>query len=145
MVACCWLWSGPAAAGLAEWLGMDQRRSEENPFLRVEQAFRINSKQHDNELVIQVDIAPGYYLYRHRISVTAAGAELGHWQLPEGTPHEDEYFGQSQVFYRSLQLPLSLANIGPDASITFAYQGCTSGLCYPPERHRIELDTDASR
>ncbi|GAA3549351.1 protein-disulfide reductase DsbD [Zobellella aerophila] len=147
LLACCWLLAGPASAGLLERLTSGNSTPAQNAFLRVDQAFRIDNWQHDGQLVINVDIEPDYYLYRHSISVTAEGAELGQWLLPEGSPHEDEYFGKSQVYYQNLRLQLPLENIGPEARITFAYQGCTTGLCYPPERLGIDLNSlaDAGR
>lgn len=102
-------------------------------FLPVEQAFVLDSEHHGDELRIRIHVAPGHYLYRH--SITAAGQEvsLGEWHLPEGEPYQDEYFGQSQVYRERLELQLPLHAAGPGAQVELRYQGCTTGLCYPPQ------------
>ena len=44
-------------------------------------------------------IAEGYYLYRHRFSVQAlddSGA-AGALEVPRGTPHHDEFFGDVET------------------------------------------------
>ncbi|WP_116475630.1 protein-disulfide reductase DsbD [Zobellella maritima] len=142
LLVCCLL-ASPASAGLLERLAAGNSAPVQDAFLRVEQAFRVDSWQQNGQLVIHVDIEPDYYLYRHSISLSTEGAELGQWLLPEGTPHEDEYFGKSQVYYQNLQLRLPLENVDAEARVSFAYQGCTTGLCYPPERLDIALDAVA--
>ncbi|WP_375055855.1 protein-disulfide reductase DsbD [Zobellella sp. DQSA1] len=142
LLACC-LPLAPAHAGLLERLGLGQDRAPASAFLRVEQAFAVSSRQTPDALQITVSIAPGYYLYRHSISVTPVQATFGDWSLPEGRPHEDEYFGQSQVYYQQLQLQIPLEQFEPGGRAELRYQGCTAGLCYPPERLEIPLTSAA--
>lgn len=123
----------PAQAGLLERLGLTKAAPAAPSFLPVEQAFVVRHRQGDGRLTLTVDIAPGYYLYRHSLALSAEQAELGDWTLPEGRPHQDEYFGQSQVYHQELQLQVPLRATADGGRVEFRYQGCTTGLCYPPQ------------
>lgn len=58
--------------------------------------------------------------------------------LPEGKVKDDPTFGQVQVYYGSVQIPIALNRPSgsiPEALILQAsYQGCNdpAGVCYPP-------------
>ncbi|MBL1375992.1 protein-disulfide reductase DsbD domain-containing protein [Zobellella iuensis] len=143
LLLACGLPLAPAHAGLLEWLGLGRDKTPPPAFLRVEQAFAVSSRQTPDDLLIRVNIAPGYYLYRHSISVTPVQATFGDWLLPEGRPYEDEYFGQSQVYYQQLQLRIPLEQLQSGGRAELRYQGCTAGLCYPPERLEIPLTSAA--
>lgn len=134
----------PAQAGLLERLGLTKAAPAAPSFLPVEQAFVVRHRQADGRLTLTVDIAPGYYLYRHRLALSAEQAELGDWTLPEGRPHQDEYFGQSQVYHQQLRLQVPLRSTGDGGRVEFRYQGCTTGLCYPPQVLTIALDAAAA-
>jgi thiol:disulfide interchange protein len=130
----------PCQAGVLEWLGLrPEPTASSSSFLPVEQAFVLSSKQTPAGLQLEFAIAPGYYLYRQRLSVTPHHARLGDWALPVGTPHEDEYFGKSQVYYQGLQLTIPLQQVAQDGRAEIRYQGCTSGLCYAPQQVSISL------
>ena len=129
-----------AHAGLFDWLGAgDKAASSQSEFLTAEQAFALRSRQTANVLELNFDIAPGYYLYRHQLTVTAEQATLGDWQLPQGEPHNDVYFGQSQVYTQSFSLSLPLQQVAELAQVTVQYQGCTTDLCYAPQTVHIPI------
>lgn len=131
----------PVQAGLFDWLGLNKaEKSQTNSdFLPMDQAFVLSSNQTAQQLQLSFTIEPDYYLYRHTVAVSAKNAQLGDWVLPGGTPHEDEYFGKSQVYYEQLTLAVPLQEIAADGSVEVRYQGCTSGLCYPPQTIHIPL------
>ncbi|MFP2768549.1 protein-disulfide reductase DsbD domain-containing protein [Oceanisphaera sp. KMM 10153] len=129
----------PSQAGVLEWLGLSPEPAPHSTFLSAEQAFALSSKQTPTGLQLEFAIAPGYYLYRHRQSVTPHNARLGDWVLPDGTQHEDEYFGKTQVYYQRLELTIPLQQVMPNGAVEVRYQGCTSGLCYPPQQVSIPL------
>ncbi|MBO1518372.1 protein-disulfide reductase DsbD domain-containing protein [Oceanisphaera pacifica] len=130
----------PVQAGLFDWLGGTDTTSNKKPdFLPVEQAFVLSSEQKNNQLQLSFSIAPQHYLYRHTIEVSAKQAALGDWTLPNGKPHQDEYFGKSQVYYQQLTLEIPLNAVEQDALVEVRYQGCTTGLCYPPQTIKIAL------
>ncbi len=131
----------PAQAGVLEWLGLSSpaTSSPHTDFLPVDQAFVLSSKQSANSLQLTFDIEPGYYLYRHTLAASVHNAHMGDWTLPDGTPHEDEYFGKSQVYYRQLTLDIPLHNVEKNGQLEVRYQGCTTGLCYPPQTRQLAV------
>ena len=115
--------------------------SNDNEFLRVDEAFTFNFDQQNNQLRISFDIAEGYYLYRHQFKFTDENARITAVELPRGIDHEDEFFGVQQVYKKQLTLLINIEQAGENASLTVRYQGCADkGLCYPPTKQVIELD-----
>ncbi|WP_252108671.1 MULTISPECIES: protein-disulfide reductase DsbD [unclassified Halomonas] len=112
--------------------------SGQSDFLPVLEAFE-SQAWHDGERVyVGVDIADGYYLYRHQLGLEGAGLES--LEIPQGEAHTDEFMGEAQVFRDQLvfQAPLVETHDGP-ISLEFRFQGCAdAGLCYPPEQITLE-------
>ena len=96
-----------------------------------------------NRIEIRYDTAPGYYLYRDRLSfaVEPAAAHLGRPKLPKGKMKNDEFFGR-QVIYRNravVTIPVQWSGNGP-LTLTADLQGCADlGVCYPPVRRTFTL------
>ena len=107
-------------------------------FLTSQQAFQFDAKQTGNQLALNWQIADGYYLYQKEVQIPPTQAELGEWQFPPAERHQDEFFGDVEIFRNelSLQIPLKSAQNG---SVEIHYQGCTKGFCYPPETVNIPL------
>lgn len=105
-------------------------------FLTVEQAFDLSVEpQANGNTLLRWDIAPGYYLYQHRLQFSGlpAGVEP---ELPPGLAYSDEYFGDSQIYRERLDLILPASS----GSIRLGWQGCAdAGLCYPPQTRQIDL------
>ncbi|MCC5861123.1 MAG: protein-disulfide reductase DsbD [Gammaproteobacteria bacterium] len=135
--------AGRAAAGpnLAALVGAGN-----GEFLPPEQAFEATAElTGPNELTVRWTPAPGYYLYRESLaaSISDGPAQAGSPVIPAGTPHEDEFFGSTEVFFGAVDMivPFSRSTAQP-AAVTFslAYQGCAeAGLCYPPLTRDITL------
>lgn len=116
--------------------------SNDEEFLKVDQAFSFNFDQQNNLLHISFDISEGYYLYRHQFRFTANNASYSTIDLPVGIDHEDEFFGIQQIYKKQLNFTLNIEQTNEDASITIRYQGCAEkGLCYPPTKKVIALDS----
>ena len=114
-------------------------------FLTSQQAFQFDAKQTGNQLALNWQIADGYYLYQKEVQITPTQAELGEWKFPPAERHQDEFFGDVEIFRNelALQIPLKSAQNG---SVEIHYQGCTKGFCYPPETVNVplqNLDTQA--
>ncbi len=110
-------------------------------FLAPEQAFAVRAELGaDQRLAVRWTIAPGYHLYRDRISLRSDGAVLP-VALPTGTRKFDENFGKEMETYAG-QLALQLPWQGrPAATLSVTYQGCAdAGLCYPPAERRYRVD-----
>lgn len=114
--------------------------SNDDEFLKVDQAFAFNFYQKNNLLEVSFDIAPEYYLYRHQFKFKGENTNFTAVLLPEGVDHEDEFFGIQKIFTENLAFTVNLENVSSDASIKITYQGCAEkGLCYPPTSKVIKL------
>jgi len=114
--------------------------SNDNEFLKVDQAFSFNFYQQNNQLEVTFDIAPGYYLYRHQFKFKGKNVNFIPVVLAEGIDHEDEFFGIQKIFTEQLTFTINLEQVDSNASIKIKYQGCAEkGLCYPPTTKVIEL------
>lgn len=113
-------------------------------FLPVHEAFRPGLVQADRERIeLQFDIAPEYYLYRHRLGFELLGGDdsIRQTRLPDGKAIHDEFFGDVEVYYTSLNVVLDITpGNSPARQLRVEYQGCAdAGLCYPPEIHTLDL------
>lgn len=117
--------------------------SQDSEFLPVDKALPFNHTTENNAVVLSWDIAPGHYLYRDRISITALdkGAEAGALEYSSpGTETEDDFFGKSTVFFNPLEarVPVTLPDNMHEARFEVTYQGCAeAGLCYPPQTREV--------
>ena len=112
--------------------------SNQDQFLDVDKAFVFAAMADGGERVLlDWQIAPGYYLYRHRISARTAtpGFQLGEVAMPDGHRKTDEFFGDVEVYYDILSatVPVTRAEGASAFDLSVTYQGCAdAGLCYPP-------------
>ncbi|MGO1161065.1 protein-disulfide reductase DsbD [Brucella pseudogrignonensis] len=106
-----------------------------NP-LPVDDAFRLSAaKDSDNRLLLNWQIADGYYLYRDHIEAKdAKGAALAVDTQP-GIAKDDPNFGRLEVYYTRTSASVALG----DEPIELTYQGCQEdGICYRPETRTID-------
>ncbi|MDU3817503.1 MAG: protein-disulfide reductase DsbD [Pantoea sp.] len=114
-------------------------------FVPVDQAFAFDFDQQGNQLTLRWQVKPGYYLYRQQISLTAQQATIAPLQLPTGKPHEDEFYGKSEIYSQDLTVPVTIQQASGQANLTLRYQGCAAaGFCYPPETRVIPLSPVAA-
>jgi len=149
----CLLLSGTAQAAFpstssssGSLTGALQGSSNQANFLPVHQAFRPGLLNANNsQISVIFDIAPGYYLYRHRLHFTAGSQQLTA-SLPEGKHKTDEYFGDVEVYYNQLEVVLDASALTVDAAqLEVGFQGCAdAGLCYPPEVVTLELPENSA-
>lgn len=115
-------------------------------FLAPEQAFQLKAEVGaKNALALNWHIAPGYHLYRERITVNADRADiLGEPALPPGVRKFDENFGKEMETYQNavaVTVPLRAAANSPAFTLHVGYQGCAdAGLCYPPAQVSYRVD-----
>ena len=114
-------------------------------FVPVDQAFTFDFDQQGAQLNLHWKVKSGYYLYRQQIHITPQNATLAPLTLPAGEPHEDEFFGKSEIYPQDLTLPVTLQQAGPGATLSVTYQGCAAaGFCYPPETRSVPLNAVAA-
>ena len=114
-------------------------------FVSVGQAFAFDFSQQGNQLTLSWQIKPGYYLYRQQMQIVPQHAQIAPLTLPSGEPHEDEFYGKSEIYPQDLTLPIVLRQADANATLKVTYQGCAAaGFCYPPETHTIPLSAVAA-
>ena len=142
--------------GMAAWSWTSLAKPAEESFLPAEQAFRLESEQRHDRVILRWQIAQGYYLYRDRLSFAlspeaaqASGAPyvLGTPQIPPGQPKDDPFLGLTAVFHNQLTVTIPIHKTTSSQkpppqgiSLVVRYQGCAAkGLCYPPQEVPITL------
>ena len=114
-------------------------------FVPVDQAFTFDFNQQGSQLQLSWKVKSGYYLYRQQIHVTPQNAQIAPLNLPAGQPHEDEFYGKSEVYPQDLTIPVTLQQAAKGATISVTYQGCAAaGFCYPPETRTVPLSAVAA-
>ncbi|ASN16794.1 protein-disulfide reductase DsbD [Pantoea ananatis] len=114
-------------------------------FLPVDQAFAFDFDQQGSQLNLHWKVKEGYYLYRQQIKVVPHDARIAPLALPAGQPHEDEFFGKSEIYPQDLSVPIILQQAAKGATLSVSYQGCAAaGFCYPPETRSIPLSPVAA-
>jgi thiol:disulfide interchange protein DsbD len=85
-------------------------------------------------------IADGYYMYRDKIAVSAAGATLGRLDIPRGKIKFDPNFDKElETFRQQLTFAVPVQASGP-FQLKVTSQGCADkGLCYPPMESVVQL------
>ncbi|NVJ60631.1 MAG: protein-disulfide reductase DsbD [Gammaproteobacteria bacterium] len=110
-------------------------------FLEVDQAFSLSVDTYSDELIANWKIEPTYYLYQHQLQVRLKNAKLGTVILPEGKHKTDEYFGEVQTYYKSLQLGIPFELNTSPVFVEIRFQGCAeAGLCYPPTNRYFKIN-----
>lgn len=123
------------------------RAADESDLLPVDEAFAIHHEASaDGSLTIRWDIAPGYYLYRHRFDLRPLeGFRIERVEWPPGEPHEDEFFGATETYRGAVQARVFGQPEAAEARIEVRYQGCADlGICYPPQKRELRIPLTAA-
>ncbi|TQC74924.1 protein-disulfide reductase DsbD [Pantoea dispersa] len=116
-----------------------------NRFVPVDQAFGFDFSQQGHQLTLSWKVKDGYYLYRQQFHISAQHAQLAPVTLPPGQPHEDEFYGKSEIYPQDVKLPITLRQVDAGATLSVTYQGCAAaGFCYPPETRSVPLTAMAA-
>jgi thiol:disulfide interchange protein DsbD len=97
-------------------------------------------------LLVRAVSQPGYYLYRDQFSfdVGDESLEVVRADLPSGEMITDESFGDVEVYFGEVEIPVHLARpSGPARALelTVGHQGCLEGsICYPPMETVVPLE-----
>ena len=89
------------------------------------------------------DIAPGYHLYRDRISVQtdASNVKWSALGLPLAKEKFDTNFNKTMAIYEQvLDIDVRLTQGSASSPLTVTWQGCAdAGLCYPPDSASLNV------
>jgi len=122
--------------GLAQ-AGNDPFAVKKPDFLPVDKAFAFSAEAlPSGQTRLYWQIADGYYLYQKRLKFDGLDPAQRP-ALPEGEHHNDEFFGDQQVYRGELEL---LVPAGAGGQVSVGWQGCAdAGLCYPPQSQTVDL------
>ena len=120
---------------------------KKSAFLPVDDAFQFSAAKSDNQenVIVKWSIAEGYYLYQDKISVKLNQAETPSFDVPTFSispeDYNDPYFGLMKIFKKPVQAIFKASHppLKAEDVVEIAYQGCTSGFCYPPEVKEIKV------
>jgi len=112
-----------------------------NTNLTPEQAFPLHVQADAQDIKVQWNIAPGYYLYQDRINFSAQGLQLGKAQLPLGKTKHDIVLGTYTVFDGLATISIPYFKKEADKAILYVgYQGCSeAGFCFPPQLKQVDF------
>lgn len=124
-----------------------QAQIDPDDLLPVEEAFALEASTEGDELLLEWDIAEGYYLYRHALRFEASGSNtrLGEPRIPAGEATFDEFFGETETYRDRLgvRIPIEAMPADGQVEVRVAFQGCADlGVCYPPHRQRVQVSFD---
>ncbi|MDF0606551.1 protein-disulfide reductase DsbD [Neisseriaceae bacterium TC5R-5] len=125
-------------------LGLMRPAFAVNPddLLPAEQAFAASVLREGNQLRLMLEVAPDYYLYRDRISISSTPPVLADKPvLPVGVEKKDPYFGLQVIYTGKQEIIIPLRqDAPPQFQLTVRLQGCSeSGVCYPPYTHQLTV------
>ncbi len=111
-------------------------------FLPVNQAFQFNFSQQENEVLLEWNISPDYYLYQDKIKVIGSdNTQVGKINYPPSILYQDEFFGEVGIYEKNLTLEVRLLKAEDNSFLNVHYQGCAvAGFCYPPEVIQVPLN-----
>lgn len=113
-------------------------------FLDPDKAFAFSVKTVDaNTIRLHWAIAPGYHLYRDRITAQADAPKVA-WNplvLPAGKDEFDANFNKTvSVLRDAVDLDVHLTQGSASVPLTIGWQGCAdTGLCYQPASAQLQV------
>lgn len=118
----------------------------EATFLPVDEAYQFSAAIHEGVLELRFTIAPNYYLYRERFSITQAGERLSVDYSDAILKYDELFERETLLHFDQALLRIPISRIKPDTDLRVGYQGCAeAGLCYPPEIRTLRIDLDAQQ
>ncbi|TVS11834.1 MAG: protein-disulfide reductase DsbD [Wenzhouxiangella sp.] len=132
--------------GLLAWLPTSAQINPDD-LLPVDEAFAMDAFVEGDEVVLEWQIADGYYLYRHafRTDQLIEGLRLGELEIPTGELTTDEFFGETETYRGQVRVRVPMRAVPDDGRVEFRVrsQGCADvGLCYPPHQELVRLQAE---
>ena len=154
------VWSQSNFSSNSEPSGFRPLAQSEPSFLPVEQAFKVELSEDQEQTTLVWTIAPGYYLYKHKFELLEqnngeAVTLTDEAKFSRGIRKHDDYFGPVEVFYH--QATVGVPQAAPqadtqteaaattvhqrqDREIVVKYQVCAdAGLCYPVQTTQLTI------
>ncbi len=118
---------------------------DEEEFLPVTEAFKASATVKGDQLFIDWNIAPSYYLYKSKFKLTAITPDTKIELAPlyeKGKRQYDDIFQKEvELYYKSTRIQANAADLPNEFELELASQGCAdAGLCYPPQKQYLQVD-----
>jgi len=119
---------------------LKSRSSLSSEPLSVDQAFKSEIEDLNEELNILFDIAPNHYLYKDKIELKYNGIKQNNLKLEQGEMVYDEFFGETEIYKYGFSFK-NQSSFYEDTLVELKYQGCSKefNLCYPPKITKIKI------
>ena len=118
----------------------------EEALLPADKAFAFKAKVVNDNILLNWDIAQGYYLYKEKIKISSSSStQLGVAKFPPAKIKNDEFFGKVGIYrkYVEVKIPV-LEGDAKSLLLSVTFQGCADlGVCYPPITKSVALDISA--
>jgi len=114
--------------------------------LPADKAFAFKANVVNNEIVLDWNVAEGYYLYKEKIKISSDfSSQLGVAKFPPAKIKNDEFFGKVGVYRKSVKVKIPVLEGETDSLLlNVTFQGCADlGVCYPPITKTVALDISA--
>ena len=115
--------------------------------LPADKAFAFKAKVVDDKILLNWDIAKGYYLYKKKIKIVSDHSQrLGEAQFPVAKIKNDEFFGKVGVYRDNVLVTVPvLEGESKLIVVNVEFQGCADlGVCYPPMTKSATLKVGSS-
>ncbi|MDC9714887.1 MAG: protein-disulfide reductase DsbD [Gammaproteobacteria bacterium] len=116
--------------------------------LPADKAFAFQAEVVDDKILLNWDIAKGYYLYKEKIKISSDySARLGEASFPIAKIKNDEFFGKVGTYRDNVLVVIPVLK-GEAKSIVLnvGFQGCADlGVCYPPITKSVSLSIDGAQ
>lgn len=138
--------SGSSVLSILQKLGANFGQAEQE-LLPPDEAFKFSIEVRDERtLIAHFTPAKDYYLYRDKIAFEpkSDGIHIEKVALPPGKMKNDLTFGDTEVYYQSVQAVISLKResfAAEQLSLIATYQGCNEpiGVCYAPIKKQSDI------
>lgn len=111
--------------------------------LPKDQAFVLSTSIDSNNIVsLKWNIAPGYYLYRKHLHISAKPNVIADIRYPQTELKRGPNHTRNEVYLGKINIPIYLKSKlqKQQFELNVAYQGCSEkGFCYPPMQKNISL------
>ncbi|HAO98363.1 MAG TPA: protein-disulfide reductase, partial [Gammaproteobacteria bacterium] len=111
--------------------------------LPADEAFAFKARVVNDEILLNWDIAQGYYLYKEKIKISSDfSTQLGTAKFPKAKIKNDEFFGKIGVYRNNVVVAIPvLEGDAKSVQLNVTFQGCADlGVCYPPITKSVALD-----
>jgi Thiol:disulfide interchange protein len=111
--------------------------------LPADEAFAFKARVVNDEILLNLDIAQGYYLYKEKIKISSDfSTQLGAAKFPKAKIKNDEFFGKIGVYRNNIVVAIPvLEGDAKSVQLNVTFQGCADlGVCYPPITKSVVLD-----